>query len=345
MRQAFLDEGIGQVRAGVLLDGRPERLVVDRPGDTPAARLGERRVARVAKLDRNLATAFLDLGAEGAAVLALKPDAPRFAEGASLEIEIRAEGRRGKAPAARLIGLAEGAPRPLAPGPTLAELLARWAPGAPLLTGAEARAGADLAEAEALETVHPLPGGGSVSIEPTRAFAAIDIDVGATPGGESKRVTRRANLEGLAEAARLLRLKGLAGLVVIDLAGRGHDGAALLSAARQAFAPDNPGVAIAPLSRFGVLEAAVPRRLTPTLERLAGPDGAPTLQTRALAFVRDLAREAVAAPGARLTARAAPLFCAAVDAYLPLLAARYGARFALEPRPDWPADRQEIAFP
>ena len=119
---------------------------------------------------------------------------------------------------------------------------------------------ADAAQDEALETIFPLPGGGSFAIEPTRALIAVDVDLGAAAGPAAKRAARAANLAALSEAARVLRLKGLGGLVVIDLAGRGHDGAALLTAAKTAFAPDNPGVAFGPISRFGTLELTVPRR-------------------------------------------------------------------------------------
>jgi hypothetical protein len=48
-------------------------------------------------------------------------------------------------------------------------------------------------------------------------------------------------MAALSLAARILRLKGLGGIVVFDLVGRGHDGQALVTAARNAFAADNPG--------------------------------------------------------------------------------------------------------
>ena len=139
--------------------------------------------------------------------------------------------------------------------------------GSPIVTSADARAVADAAQEAVLAEIHPLPGGGSLSLEPTRALVAVDVDLGAGAGATVKRAARAANLAAIGEAARLLRLKGLAGLVVIDLVGRGHDGAAMLAAARPAFMPDQPGVAIAPLGRFGTLELTLPRRETPPIER------------------------------------------------------------------------------
>ena len=91
---------------------------------------------------------------------------------------------------------------------------------------------ADEAEAEALEDPASVAGRRSqIAIEPTRALTAIDVDLSDRKGGDAKRVTRQANIAALGMAARLLRLKGLGGIVVIDLVGRGHDGHALLAAA------------------------------------------------------------------------------------------------------------------
>ena len=186
-------------------------------------------------------------------------------------MEISAEAREWEGHKRGLIGEGEsGSPRLPTPAPTLEQDLAAMAGGAPIVTGARARNFADEAEAEALETIFPLPGGGSVSLERTRALIAVDIDVGERPGQEFKRATRAANLAGLATAARVLRLKGEGGLVVVDLAGRGHDAPAMIAAARIAFAPDNPGVALGPVSRFGTRPLPGPRPRRSALTDLHG---------------------------------------------------------------------------
>src|SRR5215218_1027484 len=110
-RKFFLDKGIGQTRAVVTLDGRPERLLIQRDGDDPATAVGARGVARVKKSDRGLGTAFLELAGGAPAVLALKPDTEKLHEGQAVEVEIRSEARRGKSAVVRLIGPAEGPPR------------------------------------------------------------------------------------------------------------------------------------------------------------------------------------------------------------------------------------------
>ena len=337
MRRFYLDKGIGETRGVITLDGRPERLLVARDGDDPAQALGARSVARVRNVDRALWTAFLQLPGGAAAVLPLKEE--RLAEGQAVEVEIKSEARGDKSATARLVGPGEGAPRLLEAAPNIETELRALAKDEKVVEGAAAREAADEAEAEALETIHPLPGGGSLAIEETRALVAIDVDVGERQGADSKRVTRQANLTALGAAARLLRLKGLGGLVVFDLAGRGHDGQALLSAARAAFGPDNPGVAISPVSRFGTMELTVPRRRRPVLDLLGGDSP----RTNALRLIRMLEREGQASPGARLAASCSPAVAQAAALYESALADRLGRRFTIAAREGWPDDRLEVS--
>ncbi|HEX7759106.1 MAG TPA: ribonuclease E/G, partial [Caulobacteraceae bacterium] len=259
-RRLFLDIGIGETRGVVTLDGRPERLLIDRGETLGPQALGARLVARVRQVERAQALAFLDMGQGPDGVLNLRPEMERLNQGQAVEVEVRTEARADKGATLRLIGPAEGAPRLLQAAPTLAEELQAIAPKVQVTTGEGARRAADEAQDEALQTIFPLPGGGSIAVERTRALTAVDVDMGARSGNEAKRAARLANLAALAAAARVLRLKGLGGLIVIDFTGRAIDGPALLAAARTLFAPDNPGVALGPISRFGTLELTVPRR-------------------------------------------------------------------------------------
>jgi Ribonuclease G/E len=340
-RRAYLDVGVGETRGVVTLDGRPERLILARDGDIACQALGAEVVGRVRKVERALALAFVDLGEGPDGVLNLRPDMTRITEGQAIAVEIRAEPRAGKGAQLRLIGEAEGPPGLKTAAPSVEVELAAFREK-PLVTGGVARAMADAAEAEALAREFPLPGGGSLCIEPTRALIAVDVDVGERAGGDAKRVTRAANFAALTAAARLLRLKGEGGLVVIDLAGRGHDGPALLSGARNVFAPDNPGVSFGPISRFGTLELTVPRRRRGLAERLLGADGRPSAETLALRLVRAVEREALADPGARLVVRAAPDAAAAAAPYMKLLEGRFGARLELAADPAAAFDLIEV---
>lgn len=343
-RRIFLDEGIGESRGVVTLDGAPERLLIRRSGDDPRLRLGARLVAVVAAVEPALNTAFLDLGEGAEAILQFKPDV-RPVRGEVIEVEIRSEPRRGKLPIARALGPSEGRPRLLAEAPPLAEILRGLARDAELVTGRAAREAADEAETEALEILHPLPGGGSLAIEPTRALTAIDVDLGERKGADAKRVTRAANLAAIQLSARLLRLKSLGGIVVIDLVGRGHDAKALLAAARNAFATDNPGVAVEPIGRFGTLELSLPRRTRPLAEILRREDGALSERSLAQRLIRRLEAEAQAQPGARLVARCAPSVAAAAKPLAAELTERIGARFTLEPDPARVRESFDVAAP
>jgi Ribonuclease G/E len=341
-RRIFLDEAPGEARGVVTLDDRPERLLIWRDGDEPRLTLGARVAARVAEVEPAIATAFLDLGGGAEAILPFRSE-ERPVRGQLIEAEIRVEPRRGKLATARLIGSCHGEPRLLADPAPIAQQLLAIAPGVDLVSGRDAVAVADEAEAEALETEHALPGGGVISIEPTRALTAVDVDVGSRKGADAKRVTRQANLAALGATARLLRLKGLGGLVVIDLAGRGHDGAALLAAARTAFGPDNPGVAIGPIGRFGTMEMTIPRRSRPVLERLCGPDGRVNERTLAQRLIRRLRAEAQAQPGARLRGLCAPQVAAVAQPLVAPLTAILGARVEIVADPAFDRGRLEVA--
>ncbi len=342
-RRIYLDVGAGESRGVVTLDGRPERLLIVRDGDLAAQALGARVVARVRALDRANALAFLDLGQGPDAILNLTKDSGRLVEGQAIEVEIRAEARRGKGASARLVGPAEGQPRLLESAPGLEDQLRAYAPGSEIQRGGVARSMADGAQDAVMTTEFAIAGGGSVAIETTRALTAVDVDLGAHPGAEAKRASRAANFAAIALTARLLRLKGLGGLVVIDLVGRGHDGPALVNAARTAFGPDNPGVAIGAVGRFGTLELTVPRRARPALDILTDETGEPSVTTEALALMRALEREAVADGGGRFEAVAAPDVATAARSVLSALTARLGGRLFVRDDPGRARGRGDIA--
>lgn len=329
-RRLYLDDAPGEQRGVVTLDGRPERLLIQRSA-LPSPMVGELWAARVRRIDRSLATAFLDLGHGSETLLNLTGDALRLTEGALISVEITSPTRRGKGPVARFHGLEEGQPRLLASAPTLEAQLKTFAPQQTIMTGSLAREVADLAEAQVLAVEHRMPGGGSIAIETTRALIAIDVDLGARGGGDPRRAMRQANLAAISQAARLIRLKGLAGLVVMDLIGKGQDGEAIAGAVKTAFAPDQPGVVVGPISRFGTLELAIPRRQAPTIELLCDETGRLTNTTLALRLMRMAEQEARADPGARLSLICAPSVAHAVEALLPDLAARIGPRYDLQP--------------
>ena len=73
-----------------------------------------------------------------------------------------------------------------------------------------------LDELEALRSPEvPLPGAGSMCIEPTRALVAVDVNTG---NDTSPAAGLKANIAALRELPRQLRLRGLGGMILVDAA-------------------------------------------------------------------------------------------------------------------------------
>ena len=319
-RRAVLDRAPGEVRGVVLLDGRPERLLIAREDDA-APRLGARYAARVEAVSERMGLARVDLGG-AAGTLRLRGLATSPHVGERLEVEVAAEPVRGKPAALRWLGHGSAAaPGLLSPAPTVEQQLATLGL-ADWETGDLAREQADAAQAEALAVEHVAAGGVTLTVQPTRALTAVDVDLAET--GASVSVSR-ANLLALGEAARLLRLKALGGLAAIDLIGFPKDERRLHAAAQAAFAPDGPEVAIAPISRFGVMELAKPHLSQPLHEQLQDPGGRLSARTAAQAVVRALERQGRYDPGARLVVVCAPEVATLAAPWV----ARLGPRFSM----------------
>ncbi len=335
-RRLFLDESPGEARGVVVLDGRPERLWIERTRAATGPRLGERHRARVEEASPGLRLARLALaGGQEAALQLPKADPPH--RGAAVEVEITAEIRAGKAAVARLIGPSGGPPQRLSDAPSLLTRLKEAAPGAEIVQGDAARDAADEAEDAVLARSHDLPGGLVTHIEPAHALVAVDIDWAGTVRPSAAAVMR-ANLAALAGAARLLRLKALAGTIAIDLVGFPRDREALQAAAREAFAPDGPGVSVLPVNRLGLLVLAKPHRERPLAEVLCASDGRLSARSVAQRLVRALERQGGANPGAQLVAACAPETASELE---PLVRA-LGPRFDLQATLGWDRLKTDI---
>jgi ribonuclease G len=217
------------------------------------------------------------------------------------------------------------APRLLARGPGAVLRLARAHRAAPVATDTPALAaavraalGADRvalvpapafddaleAELEALSGPEaPLPGGGRILVHPTPALTAIDVDAGAVAGGRDPAAQRRLNEAAVAEAARQIRLRNLAGPILLDLAGLSARGRGALEAPLRAALGGDPLAQLKGLGPLGLFEI-LRRRVHPPLHEVLGGAMAPL--THGLAALCRAAREAAAAPGRAFALRAAP---------------------------------------
>lgn len=327
--EVFLDDTPGEIRGGLLRDGRFERLIIHRDDDPPQHRLGARSVGRVIEADAAFRAVFVDLGCDGPSGFLPLAKGESLRTGEIVEVEVTAERREAKGPALKRLGAGEGKPRLIAAGPDVAERLRFLAPGGVPITGVEAIQASRDAEAEALDPGEVFVEWAlDLAVQRTRALIAVDIDYAHLPGRDARKGRAQANRQGLIHAARMIRLRGWGGLVAVDLVGTTLDPAQVTEMAKTAFAGDD--ATLGPLSRFGLLQLALPWRARPVEELLNEPGGRRSLTTRAIDIARSLRHTMLSDTAVpRFTARCAPEEAAAA---VPLVA-RLGPRAAVKADP------------
>ena len=163
----------------------------------------------------------------------------------------------------------DGAPELLMDGPGAEELAFRDWP-VPDTTddepGSFARCGIDEMIEDLRQPREPLPGGGFFFVEPTRALVAVDVNTGTDT---SPAAGLKANIETLRALPRALRLRGLAGQVVLDLAPLSkRDRRGIESAANAAFRADPIETSLVGWTPLGHLEINRKRERLPLSECL-----------------------------------------------------------------------------
>ncbi len=182
-----------------------------------------------------------------------------------------------------------------------------------------------------------LPGGARLSIHPTPALTAIDVDAGAaTASGGVKAAAQLAlNRAILPALAAEIRLRNLSGAILVDLAGLPARRREALAADLAAALADDPlRPRLLGFTRLGLAEIVRPRVHPPLHEMLAGPHAA------GLSALRQAASDIAANPGRALALRAAPPVVAALQAdpvALEQLARRAGRALPLRADPALPA--------
>jgi Ribonuclease G/E len=156
----------------------------------------------------------------------------------------------------------------------------------------------------------PLPDGGRMSIHPTPALTAIDLDLGSGAGGRgAKRAQHEAaNRAALPVLARQIRLRNLAGAILVDFAGLSPRRRAALGPELAAALQDDPlRPRLLGFTRLGLAEIVRTRVHPPLHELLAGAPAA------GYAALRRVAATAAAQPWWQPSLAAAP---AVADALL-----------------------------
>lgn len=115
----------------------------------------------------------------------------------------------------------------------------------------------------------PLESGGYLVINPTEALVSIDVNSGrATKERDLEETALKTNLEAADEIAKQLRMRNLAGLVVIDFIDMDEpkNNAAVEKRMKEAMKNDRARVQISKMSCFGLLEISRQRMHSSFLE-------------------------------------------------------------------------------
>lgn len=349
--ETWTDAAIGETRQVLVRDGAPTMLHVTRWSDAGKRALwGEAYVARVHTVDRRRRGCFVDLGL-GDAHGFLRLDAQgrvkgqTLAEGRKVVVRVTREAARGKAAVLELLAepAPEGAPHRLHRPECDSDL------DAATPADIEVRERIDDIVDASLARTAPIAGGGVLTIEPTAALVAVDVDSGNRSGSpDPEKFALDLNVAAAQAAARELRLRNLGGIVATDFVSMRdrRNGEAVVAALKAAVADDPWGVTVAPMSRFGVVEMSRGQLRAPLAERFLDADGKPSAETVALKAFRAMEREARGARGREVVARLAPDVIAWLEAdvigWRDALRSRIGPRWRLLAEPSAPRERIDV---
>jgi len=155
--------------------------------------------------------------------------------------------------------------------------------------------------------VVPLRSGGYLVINQTEALVAVDVNSGKSTRERNIEATAlKTNMEAAEEAARQLRLRDLAGLVVIDFIDmdEAKNNRAVEKKLKDCLKDDRARVQMGKISPFGLMEISRQRRRTGVLEgtthiceHCAGTGRVRSVESSSLAALRSLELEALKGGG------------------------------------------------
>ncbi|ABF54875.1 RNAse E [Sphingopyxis alaskensis RB2256] len=165
-----------------------------------------------------------------------------------------------------------------------------------------------------LNPVVQLKSGGYLVINPTEALVSIDINSGrSTREHNIEQTALSTNLEAAAEIARQLRLRDMAGLIVIDFIDMDHGSNVrkVERAMKEALKNDRARIQVGRISGFGLMEMSRQRLRTGVLEASTRPcphcEGTGLVRTASsagLSALRLIEEEAARGKGSKITLRA-----------------------------------------
>ncbi len=155
--------------------------------------------------------------------------------------------------------------------------------------------------------VVPLRSGGYLVINQTEALVAVDVNSGKSTRERNIEATAlKTNMEAAEEAARQLRLRDLAGLIVIDFIDmdESKNNRAVEKKLKDCLKDDRARVQMGKISAFGLMEISRQRRRTGVLEgtthvceHCQGTGRVRSVESSALAALRTLELEALKGGG------------------------------------------------
>jgi ribonuclease E len=164
------------------------------------------------------------------------------------------------------------------------------------------------------QPVVQLKSGGYIVINPTEALVSIDINSGrSTKEHGIEQTALSTNLEAAREIARQLRLRDMAGLVVIDFIDMDHHSNArkVERAMKEALKHDRARIQVGRISSFGLMEMSRQRLRTGVLEastrqcpHCEGTGLVRTASSSALSALRLIEEESARGHGSQITLQA-----------------------------------------
>lgn len=326
----------GEVRVAAVDESGLVDYAIWRPGAPDG--VGDLHRGRIAARVPAMAGAFVRLGTGEDGFLPDSEGGATGSEGQAVGVRVVRAAQGGKGPrltarleASELALIGAGPPALLRRGPGAVELLAARHLGATVElddAGVAAalrpvlgerlrlvRAAFDAEVAAAVEALAEpeagLPGGARLSVHPTPALMAIDVDLGAATAARDGKARSQfaANRALLPELARQIRLRNLSGAILVDFGGVSVARRPRLGPELQAALDSDP---LAPrllgFTALGLAEIVRPRVHPPLHEVLAGPHAA------GLAALRAADAALFSRPSAAPLLRAAPAVVAALQA-------------------------------